>query len=305
MRCSQTASKEFRIQISQLARQYCQKWMAPVTFEDAYVEALNLWLSNEDPTAAHHTIGSRQAEIGWPLFIRGFLSVAWRDLLEAEEWTNPTECSISLDEDSMHQSAEDDSTIGNALEAGWTFYLESESMSAHGHTKTQDLDLFLSGLIKLIWSQMSTLWEEHLDINHHNSNCRSSPARRAELCTKITILHEQRVHVLSEHKYSYFHKDLAQFLDTATHTQLANYGQHYTPVILASVRRARRRHDSTPSILSFPGFTSSRATPQIDSPAAAPSQRGRGATIHHKHSRWRTTTRVVQTIQKFFSSSIT
>ena len=169
MRCSQAAAKEFRITIIQSVRTYFRKWTAPVAFEETYVEALTLWLDDANPADAHHTIGARQAEIGWSPFIRGFLSIAWRELLETEPWTSPVACSHSESEDSWPPDNQDSSSQVD----DWSFYLDEELIPALDPSKEREIDLFLSGLIKLVWSQMSTLWEVHLDNTHHHSTCRT------------------------------------------------------------------------------------------------------------------------------------
>ena len=281
-------SHDFRLRVLKAIREFGQRRAVPTEFIDTYLDGIEPWLLGHTPTLIHPRLDHAQRAIGWKLFIRGYLSMEWKTYLEfmLRSPTPPLEAPPDSDDHiEVTSGPECDHTTPNAN--GWECYIEMRSTPNTAiETPQQDPDAILSGLIRVIWSEMSSFWERHLDHIHAHSQRKRSPAKLLETKIQIQQLHAARNKVLPEHRDRYFHDNLDDYLEHTDQWKLEQYLLHYKPAILASIRRKTNRQkdsNSIPSLLSFAGFT----RPPEETP-------------HPKHTRWRPAAALVATFRQFF-----
>ena len=302
MQCTNPMSHDFRLRVLKAIREFGYRRAVPTEFLNTYLEGIEQWLHGHTPTMIHHRLDRAQSAIGWRLFIRGYLSMEWKAYLELllRSSTSPLDAQHDTFDGTAATSDQDnDSTTSNA--DAWECYIEMRpSTDTATATAQQDSSAILSGLIRIIWSEMSSFWERHLDLIHAHSERKRSPAKLLEVKTQIQQLHAVRHKVLPDHRDRYFHDNLDAYLEHTDQWKLEQYLLHYKPAILASIRReTTRQNDSTnsiPSILSFAGFTrqpsnSTRPPSILRTPEETP---------HHKHTRWRPAAALVATFRQFF-----
>jgi cytochrome c553 len=291
MQCSNTLSATFRQYLDQAINEYGERRSVPQEFTRAYLDGLQQWLQGHQPTVAHPRIDQAQSAIGWRLFIRGFLSTEWHTYL-----TNL----LQANADATHTSREDDTDP-----TCWNCDIDMRpNVSSDFDSANQDTSAILSGLIRIVWREMSAFWERHLDHIHAHKQ-QSSPAKIHELKTQIRQLHTYRNSVLPAHRTKYFQHDLQAYLEKANQWQLEQYVLHYKPAILTSMRREKVRQQqhtaNIPSLFSFAGFT--RHTTTL--PSYPSNRRPEEETHHPKHTRWRPGAMVVATFRHFFQQNPT
>jgi hypothetical protein len=285
MQCHHALPADFRQRVTTAVRAFGERRQIPEDFITAYLDGLQQWLQGHEPVLSHPGLDTAQSAIGWRLLPRGFLSSAWAQYLELllqPSW-QADDTSISSEEDTLEVYEDNQSSQGGRV-------------ASHHH----DVRTVLSELVRVVWSEMSSFWERHLDHIHTNNKLKGSPAKLAELQSQIRLLHSHRPKVLPQHRDTYFHADVTAYLEQSEQWQLEQYLLHYKPVILASIRRetARQRQSSatTATLFTFAGFTRHRRpTPRCPLPT-----RPLEETPHHKHTRWRPSVMLLHNFRQFF-----
>ena len=158
----------------------------------------------------------------------------------------------------------------------------------------------MTGLIKTIWTSLSTLWTNHLNHVHQKADNIPSPEKRLEMQTKIRMLHQRRQNCLAAHRERYFHDDLDDYLAQATNSQMETYITNYEPRIYDSIKQSQN-NDTLSSILAHNGFTRTAPSGTNRPRSLANSD----VPIHPKHSRWRPTSTIVDRFCNFFKPTQT
>jgi hypothetical protein len=168
-------------------------------------------------------------------------------------------------------------------------------------TTTITESVFMLGLVKTMWTSMSSFWTHHLNQVHRKDQPGPSPDNMLELQSHIRILHSKCTETLAAHQSQYFHDDLDEFLQL-TISQLKTYLLNYEPAIYDSIKHAKKL--ASTSVLSFLGYTLT--------PVARTNQTRQPTTNvtsevprHRKHSRWRQTQQAVAQFRTFFQPSTT
>jgi hypothetical protein len=251
----------FRDNLLHSVESYFNRNSTPRAFQVAFFGALLGWLhsapDHEFPVSGWSgpsPLFDSQRTIGWRLLLRGFLSVQWRALLLHEldhaEWTPTTDDNYSFTSSSSQDP--DVSTDGADEYPPHLFTAPSDSCTSSSTSssadvadyqadslhRTVDPTVFLAGLIKVLWLELSILWRQHHEDIHQSSTQKYSPVTISECQLRIRSLALLRPRVLSRHRDLYFHADLEAFLDRATLPQLESYLARYLPVIMASLREA-------------------------------------------------------------------
>jgi hypothetical protein len=220
LRCDHQYSQRFRKTLPLTVLQYCTKRKTPHNFHVTLVIALEDLLRDKPPLESIEAgqavlkLIHAQKAIGWSHLLRGFFSDQWHKYLEYELNHNPAE------------RAPD--------------YFDYAS--------------FFSGLIKLIWSQQSTLWNDLQRPAGPDSPPVPSLDRIEEHKIAIRHLYTLRSQVLPQHRDEYFPRHLSDFLNRSTPTQLLNYINNYKHAIGRSVKLAKQRSIHSNPIFTFPGF---------------------------------------------------
>ena len=293
MQCTNPMSHDFRLRVLKAIRDFGQRRAVPIDCEfiDTYLEGIEQWLLGHTPTLTHPQLDRAQSAIGWKLFIRGYLSMEWKTYLELllRSSTLPLDAQPDPDGDYTPSNAE-----------GWECYIEMRSTPHTANEKAQqDPATILSGLIRVVWSEMSSFWERHLDHIYAHAQRKRSPAKLMEVKTQIQQLHAARNKVLPEHRDRYFHDNLDDYLEHTDQRKLEQYLLHYKPAIFASIRReTNRQNNSIPLLLSFAGFTRQPSTSTRPPNILRPPEE----IPHHKHTRWRPAAAIVATFRQFFQT---
>jgi hypothetical protein len=281
--CNQV-SQRYYSDISNSLNEYFDKHDTPRDFRVSFLHGLEQWLqhSSEDaPVDCDHEpypwrgtpkLLRSQQEIGWRLLTRGFLSVHWRNLLiktrHQERW------SAKLADHYPDFGEEEDDTITAEFDPEWTltdqdindapsnedsledmadFFVDFNSDDSKPPTseayRRQDTDptIFLTGITKILWAEMSTLWRSHLEYNHKTAETKNSPVTLQDNRTQVRALHNLGNQVQEPNRTSYFHDNVDDFLEKSTAQQLGQYIALYEPVIMASISRRRgQSHQSQP-----------------------------------------------------------
>ena len=189
------------------------------------------------------------------------------------------------------------------LSKSWRhFYIHNNNMSSDAHSSSTTT--FVAGLLATMWTVQTEFWESHLqEINKANTTYRSASATsRQEFVSKIRMLHAKKQDCQHAHRDQYFHTDVENFIGTSSTHQLRQYLHNYERAIYQSIKDARRNPTKS-TIFQFPGFK--RITSRANThPTRQPSPHdNEGASIRHKHTRWRQATSVLQSIKNFFSKA--
>jgi hypothetical protein len=296
-------SQRYYHDIATSLNEYFDKHNTPRDFRNSFLHGLHRWIDHSDDQEDddweqdHHWAGTRklrhsQRDIGWRFLIRGFLSIHWRQFLlktrHQEKWATKLEddSANSLgfaleDEDTsdfdpewLLTEQEIDAAPTNEEElddAEFTIEFNSDIHQSSSDlprqpTASTDPTIFLAGIIKILWTEMSTLWRSHLDYNHKTAETKNSPVTVQDNQQQVRALHNLRDQVLPAHKASYFHENVDDFLETSTAQQLGQYITLYQPVILDSISRnkkhARRSQPSPSSPTTNPSLRQSPRTRQ-------------------------------------------
>ena len=267
MRCSHVVSIKFRRDHFAAVLHFCNKNHAPKAFTTLFLKAIKDFLQDKSPlqgtpqTNVVNDLIHSQEQIGWHLFMRGFLSTLWERFLQAQILRQlPTDKRL-----------------------------------------TMEPAAFITGLIKTLWTSMSTLWTNHCNHVHRKDDNGPSPDKLLELQTRVRTLHSRRNDTLAAHRDLYFYEDLEAHLRNATVQELRTYLLNYEPNILASIKRSQDMAGN--SLIDFFGFTRT-----VENSLAPTSIRPGGSgepPINPKHSRWRTIVRTTSYIRDYFNPDTT
>jgi hypothetical protein len=192
---------------------YFDRHQTPVAFQTTFLLCLMTWLEGTEniDTESPDWRGSpalhcEQQAIRWRLLVRGFLSSQWHKFLQQslhnDKWR-------LLYTDLPKYSGPLWTTVGTPSSASWStagnmsdnsidlfepeYYVEFAIPSAlhcNGRTSSIDPTIFLAGLIKILWSELSNLRQSHLDHIHNNKESKASPVTLAESILRLRILHQ-------------------------------------------------------------------------------------------------------------------
>jgi len=155
-------SGKFRNDIKQTMRLYLESRKCSRHFTSLFTHALDCWfLGNVSVTLVTTEIYSRQADIGWRLFTRGFLTKQWRITLERTHVTTPDAPPMS-------------SAVSIPI---------------------------IAGAIKLVWQATGKLWLSHLETLHRRDDETLSPVTTADLRSKVKWMHSMKSQVPSARDY--------------------------------------------------------------------------------------------------------
>ncbi|MFM8622826.1 MAG: hypothetical protein ACKOB3_05560 [Holophagaceae bacterium] len=265
------ASKAYRETTQQNVKKYFDKFAAPNRFREAFELDLRQCLLIEDDESPQTLRAHRaQKTIGTHLITRGFISAEWRRLLHTamreERWANaeastsqrdPAYFLDSLDSDENLETAQEETipTISDATSRIMVNPYNREVIAAkkrHEHEVEQaaakakkhqqlDTNVFLSGLIKLLWSDIGDLWINHLSIIHNRKEQTTidSEETRRNLQTHVRLVQRLKSKTDPIQRNSYFPEDANEFIEKSTTKQLEQYIKAYKPIILKSVKLAR------------------------------------------------------------------
>jgi hypothetical protein len=189
------ASAMFRMSICDKVTEYITTRAYPEVFGEAFIAALIYWLYDTPPTCILGTaVFDAQQSIGWRLLTRGFVAIEWTTLLQQ------------------------------------TLLQTSPGVA----TSTPDVTSMLSGLIKVMWTEVGELWIAHLAMIHEKEKTRISPVSLEAMRNRVRTIHSLKDQTLPMHHH-YFHKDVEAYLQRATLQSMTTYVEHYYPVIKACV----------------------------------------------------------------------
>jgi hypothetical protein len=135
-----------------------------------------------------------QQSIRWRLLTRGFLVIEWATLLQQT-------------------------------------LLQTSPVVA---TSTPDVTSMMSGLIKVMWTEVGDLWIAHLEMIHEKEKTRISQVSLEAMQNRVRTIQSLKDQTLPMHHH-YFHKDVEAYLQRATLQSMTTYVEHYYPMIKASV----------------------------------------------------------------------
>jgi hypothetical protein len=158
------------------------------------------------------------------------------------EYTGPHWTTIGTPSSSLWSTAGDRSDTSIKLFKP-EFYVEFDipaSLQQNNPATFIDPTIFLSGLIKTLWTALATIWKKHLDFIHDTKATKTSPATLAKTITRVRNFQEYR-HTVEDavQTDNYFPPNIDSFLETSTLRQLQQYITQYSPVILASHAQAQ------------------------------------------------------------------
>jgi len=276
-------------------QEYLQQTNAPTDFQTRFLEAIHQWYSDTNPKHPIHGTSSntpttqRQAHIGWNQMLKGFLTKAWREQLIKEIRTNRL-LHWCTQNDDTHTNDPHNRPIDAPDEPD--FHITFPRGAPANSYSTIEATALISGIIKLIWAEMSTLWTAHLQYIHQYEASIALSAKATELKVQIRALHQMKTKSLAEHRTRYFFSDVEQYLAKATARQMATYVDRYRPAILHSVRRATKIATNSPILTTFQGFTLKTPTKSHANHPAMEEE------PHRKHTRMRFA--VPQSITTYF-----
>jgi hypothetical protein len=287
-------STAFRDNLLHSVESYFNRNSTPRVFQVAFFGALLGWLhsapDHDFPLSGWSgpsSLFESQHTIDWRLLLRGFLSLQWRVLLLHEldhaEWTSTIDDNYSFSSSSSPDpevspddaddyppdlfTAPSDSCASSSTSSSSADVADYQADTLH---RTVDPTVFLAGLIKVIWLELSILWRQHHEDIHQSSTQKHSPVKVSECQLRIRSLALLRPRVLSRHRDLYFHADLEAFLARATLPQLESYLARYLPVIMASLREAEIQAAMSASCSSTSRSSSSHSIVHSTDPSAHP-----------------------------------
>ena len=253
-------SAKFRRDITKTMLTYLESRQCSHYFITLFLQALDCWLFADHPvTLVTSEAYPRQADIGWRLFISGFLTRQWRTTLERTHKKKPGTLSITL----------------------------AESI------------LIIAGAIKLLWQATGQLWLSHLETIHQHKEHSLSPVTTADLQSNIRWMHTMKSQVLATlHQYFHDNvdtylqhatpEDMTNYI-TQYLTAKQWYNHTMSPV-------SDSQHSNTPSDeSSISSDTSSTPSRHTDDNTPRPHQ-DLGEPSHCKRNRRRFGTGLVQTL---------
>jgi len=261
------ASIRFRTSVYDRVSKYCIDKNLPHAFREQFMAMLD---NSIDPSATRNvdseeTAMSRQHHIGSTLFTRGFLSLAWSQLLDT-----------SIKElEARHSQV---SATGNP-------YLKAKLPSLPKH-KSQP-HLLIAGLIKLMWGAVGDLWLDHLALVHRTNELPMSPETHANLQRHAVLLQELKQYASPTDRDTYFLKDTQQFCCTATTEVIHRYVVEYRPRILASVRTHLSLRDFTRQQINEIITRVTTWSPEQEDLPLPPTFHTTHEPSHRKHQRYR------------------
>ena len=285
----------FQTNLTTKLQEYLQQANAPQDFQTQFLEAIHQWYSDTNPKNPTHGMSSntpstqRQAHIGWNHMLKGFLTKAWREQLIKEIRTNRL-LHWCTQNDDTHTNDPHNRPIDAPDEPD--FHITFPRGAPANSYSTIEATALISGIIKLIWAEMSTLWTAHLQYIHQYEASIALSAKATELKVQIRALHQMKTKSLAEHRTRYFFSDVEQYLAKATARQMATYVDRYRPAILHSVRRATKIATNSPILTTFQGFTLKTPTKSHANHPAMEEE------PHRKHTRMRFA--VPQSITTYF-----
>jgi hypothetical protein len=113
----------------------------------------------------------------------------------------------------------------------------------------------LSGLVRVFWHELSTLWTNYCTDTNANNHKGIGTVRLSDTKERVRQLHAMRHMVLPRHQERYFYDDPEAFISTASFHQMQRYIRSYQPVITASMRQAQKQGSRQRTLTTFHGFT--------------------------------------------------
>jgi len=260
-------SDPFRHKLRTKVDEYLTQFHLPAKFHQDFLFALNISLGAPPPPSLTTRFAKAQAAVGWYLLPRGFLSTQWRHHLQQTireaGWAEST-ADASSDHDTQWflDSLSDADDATPTYDSAWFEHsdedtttssfdnrppnpythklkqqLQTAATQARSH-RTLDLNVFLAGLIKLMWGELGQFWLDHLALVHGENKSSSSAEHISNLKTHVRLLQKLKQHAMPQHRQQYFLAHLDTFLLHATQAQLQQYIATYKPHILDSVCQA-------------------------------------------------------------------
>ena len=252
----------FRKTFTEKLKHYFRQTNAPTEFQTLFLDAVHKWYNGTEP---HHTTNDRdaktptslrQSQIGWNQMFKGFFTKAWRErLVKASRTDRLLQWYMQNDDDDTDPYEDSTDSIADT-----DLSLEYQHKGCTQNHGIIEATAFLSGIIKLLWVEMGTLWTTHLHHIHQSEATISKTTKVTELQAQIRAIHQLQGQTLAEHRTRYFFSNVEQYIVKATVRQMAKYIDRYRPVILHSVRQATKIATNSPPITTFQGFTPKTTT---------------------------------------------
>lgn len=158
------------------------------------------------------------------------------------------------------------------------------SESAMAEVKAREI---VVGIIHAMWESQYSFWTKYQEAQFDAASGDMTTRihdQYQECRLRIQLLHSKQQQCLAAHRDMFFHSNVAEFLASATLTQMKAYLHQYEPAILHSVKAALKL--TSRSLHEFPGFTFQRRSSRPPQTTVRP-QSTRNGKNPHKHSRWK------------------
>jgi ribonuclease HI len=217
------ASKKFRPKLIEKIDDYFKQSDVPESFHEEFKSILQEGLGEGEQNILDSPTRKAQDRIGFCLFLRGFLSIKWRQRL----------CR-SIRDDRLKQYCKDNPTDGPTNP-----YLNRTKVRIN-NTKTKDpinTTVFFAGIIKILWGDLGQLWLDHLALVHQTpEKLVHSEETVHNMRTHVSLIQKLKKLTCQEHRRTYFMKNPSTAIKKMKPSQLKQYIAVYKPAILASIK---------------------------------------------------------------------
>ena len=235
-RCN-PVSLRYSSDVTEALTSYFEKHRTPIAFQETFLFSIQQWLMDDTQLIvtspqwhASHALHKNQQQLGWRLMTRGFLSRHWltylHQCLHNDRWRTAHTDIVEFDPDLVGGRLSDPANL-SPIERQQTAvdrtphplnrYIPGPRTTPTlpdpiSLPQTIDPAIFLAGLIKTLWVELSTLWQSHLDLLHETAAGTSSPITVADVHTRVRSLVKLQATVLPIHRNStYFPPILTRF----------------------------------------------------------------------------------------------